>query len=335
MSVIAAKKSNAALVFAFPLLLTILMTGCTIDEYTGPATGYLVVAAFDSTGNPILDASIYLDEVLRSEVTPDTLKNVLAGAHALRIEKYGYLDYEENVTVEAYEVTSYQATLQPSPTGALEVTVTNGPALVIVDSQPLDGLAPAIYAEIPIGVRAVSVYREGYLTSPDSLTHVTIVWQDTVAVAFDLTQSSLGNQVGNVAPDFTLQNDYLDSVSMHNYRGRVILVDFWYRDCYFCMLEFPDLEAVYQEYAHHGFQILAVNPYDPMETIIEVREDPSLHPTFQLLQDPNHAVEGLYSVTLYPTNIIVDGSGEIRYRFGHTTATELRSMLQDVYGFAP
>jgi peroxiredoxin len=92
---------------------------------------------------------------------------------------------------------------------------------------------------------------------------------------------------------------------------------------------------VYQEYAHHGFQILAVNPYDPMEAIIEVRDDPSLHPTFQLLQDPAHQVEGLYSVTLYPTNIIVDGSGEIRYRIGHTTAAELRSMLQEVYGFAP
>jgi peroxiredoxin len=319
---------------AIPIILVALLTGCTIDEYDGPATGFLFVSAVDSSGNPLEGATITLDGTLRSEVTPDTLKNVTAGGHTLRIDKYGYLAYEDSaVMVQAYEVSSYQAALEVSPTGALSIAVTNGPATVIVNGQSLSMEAPAIFPEIPTGVRAISVFRAGYLTSPDSLIHVNIVWQDTADVSFDLTAATAGNQVENVAPDFTLQNDNLASVSLHNYRGRVVLVDFWYRDCYFCMLEFPDLEQVYQEYAHHGFQILAVDPYDPLETVIEVREDPSLNPTFQLLLDSEHQVEGMYNVTLYPTNFLIDGSGEIRYRIGHTTADELRSILNNIYGF--
>ena len=311
-----------------------LLMGCTIDQYNGPATGFLFVSAVDSTGNYITGAAIILDGTLRSEVTPDTLKNLLAGGHSLRIEKYGYVDYEDpDVMVQAYEISSYQAALQVSQTGALSAVVMNGPATVIVDGQSLAVEAPAIYPEVPTGVRAISAFRAGYLTAPDSLIHVDIVWQDTADVSFILAAGNVGNQADNVAPDFTLQNDNLDSLSLHNYRGRAVLVDFWYRDCYFCMLEFPDLEQVYQEFQHHGFQILAVNPYDPLETIIEVREDPSLNPTFQLLLDSEHQVEGMYNVALYPTNLLIDGSGKIRYRFGHTTAEELRAMLNEIYEF--
>jgi len=329
-------KIRYILLWGFPVIILLLLAGCTIDEYIGPEYGDLFVSAMDDSGHVVLGAAVYLDGVLRSEVTPDTLKNILSGVHSLRIEKYGYYVFEDtDVLVESYTVTTYQADLEISPTGALSVILTGGPGMVIVDGQALDMEAPAIFPEVPVGSHGASVFRAGYLTCPDTLRHVTIVWQDTATVQFELTQGTCGHQVGNVGPDFALQNDNLDSVSLHNYRGRVILVDFWYQDCFFCMLEFPDLEQVYQEYAHHGFQILAVNPYDPLEVVIEVREDPNLLPTFQLLMDPDHVVEGLFGVSIYPTNILIDGSGEIRYRFGHTTAEELRSMLQDIYGFNP
>jgi peroxiredoxin len=314
-------------------LLTI--SGCTIDQYTGPATGDLFVTALDVNGNQLAGASIYLDGILRSEITPDTLKNIVSGLHYLRIEHFGYQVYGDSVAVEPYVVNTYQATLITSNTGTLCVSAAGGVAMVIVDGHPLEGQAPGTFSGVPAGVRQVSVFREGYLTSPDTLVPAEIAWQETTQVHFEITPGTLGNQVGNAAPDFTLQNDNLDSISMHNYRGRVVLVDFWFRDCYFCILEFPDLQEVYEEYNHRGFQILAVNPYDPLEVIIEVREDPDLLPTFQLLMDPEHQVEYNYGVTIYPANLLVDGSGEIRYRFGHTTAAELRSMLDDIYGSSP
>ncbi len=320
---------------SLPILGVLLMSGCAIQEYTGAEVGDLYLSAQDDSGNVLIGAAIYLDGLQRCEVTPDTLKNVEAGIHHIRVELYGYVGVEDSVGVEAYTVTSYEATLVPSNLGAISVDVVGGPATLIIDGQALDGEAPGVFDNIPEGVRHLSVFRDGFFTSPDTLVPVNVVWQETtqVDVTFELTEGTIGVQVGNVCPDFALQNDNLDSVSLHNYRGRIILVDFWYVDCYFCMLEFPYFEEIYHEFNPRGFQILAVNPYDPLPDIIEARDQMGL--TFQLLMDPEHEVEQLFGVTIYPANFFIDGSGQVRYVRGHLTYDELELLLLELYGSGP
>jgi hypothetical protein len=206
-----------------------LLAGCTIEKYTGPVSGDLFVSATDDSGHVVLGARISLDGMLRSEVTPDTLKNILTGPHSLRIEKYGYLVFQDtNVVVEAYVTTSYQAVIHISNTGALSVDVTGGTGMVIVDGVSLEGTAPGVFPNVPTGSHSVSLFRNGYLTSPATLVPVEIVWQETTGVNFQLILGNLGSNVDSVAPDFTLLNDNLDSVSLHSFRGHVVLVNFWY-----------------------------------------------------------------------------------------------------------
>jgi len=98
------------------------------------------------------------------------------------------------------------------------------------------------------------------------------------------------------------------------------------------MLEFPDIQEVYEDYSSLGFQVLAINPFDDLEAIREVREDPTLGITFQLLMD--NAVQNtdsLYNISIYPQNFLIDGSGKIRYRFGYTTEEALISNLNTIY----
>jgi hypothetical protein len=213
-------------IFAFFLFL---LAGCTIEKYTGPVGGNLYVSSVDNLGNEVSGASIYLDGVLRSEVTPDTLKDILSGTHSLRIEKYGYdIFSDSDVVVDAYTTTSFEAILHISNLGALSVGVIGGTGTVIVDGTPLTGEAPAIFTNIPTGLHNLSLFKDGYFTAPDTLISVEIVWQETTAVYFGLVPGTVGNQVDNIAPDFTLLNDNLDSISFHNYRGHVVLVNFWY-----------------------------------------------------------------------------------------------------------
>ena len=215
--------------FGISILFLILLASCTIEKYTGPETGDLIVNTIDNLGNAVSGASIYLDGFLQSEVTPDTLKNVLSGVHSLRLEKYGYNVFEDsNVVVEANVTSSYQAILHISNMGVLSVNVTGGSGTVIVDGNPLQDEAPGIFPDIPTGLHFISLFQSGYLTSPDTLIPVQIVWQETTSVNFGLTPGILGSAVDNIAPDFTLLNDNLNSVSMHNYRGHVVLVNFWY-----------------------------------------------------------------------------------------------------------
>jgi peroxiredoxin len=99
------------------------------------------------------------------------------------------------------------------------------------------------------------------------------------------------------------------------------------------MLEFPDIQEVYEDYSNLGFQVLAINPYDDLETIREVREDPTVGITFQLLMDNEvQNTDGLYNISIYPQSFLIDGSGKIRYRFGYTTEDALRANLDTIYG---
>ena len=216
---------------SLPVLAVLFMTGCTIEEYTGAEVGDLYISVQDDSGNELIGAVIYLDGLLRSEVTPGTLIGVEVGNHHVRVEMYGYVGVEDMVEVEAYTLTNFEAILVPSNLGAISVDVIGGPATLIIDGQSLNGEAPGVFDNIPEGVRYISVFRDGYFTSPDTLVPVNVAWQETtqVDVTFELTSGALGPDVGNVSPDFTLLNDDLIPVSMHNYRGRVVLVDFWWR----------------------------------------------------------------------------------------------------------
>jgi len=223
------RKAILLLSFGISAILLFLVVGCTIEEYNGPESGDLVINTIDELGNAVSGASIYLDGLLRSEVTPDTLKNILSGAHALRLEKYGYNVFEDsNVVVEANVTANYQAILHISNMGVLSVNVTGGSGTVIIDGHPLENEAPGIFPEVPTGLHFISLFQSGYLTSPDTLIPVQIVWQETTSVNFALTPGTVGSTVDNIAPDFTLLNDNLDSVSLHNFRGHVVLVNFWY-----------------------------------------------------------------------------------------------------------
>lgn len=100
------------------------------------------------------------------------------------------------------------------------------------------------------------------------------------------------------------------------------------------MQEFPEIQNVYEDYSHHGFQVLAVNPFDSQEVIAGVRDELDL--TFQLLMDPGQVVaDSLFHVTLYPTNILVGGSGEVLNVLGNTSYQELSSLLNGIYGSGP
>ena len=100
----------------------------------------------------------------------------------------------------------------------------------------------------------------------------------------------------------------------------------------FCIEELPHFENVYQDYAAQGFQVFAINSYDSWETVIEAREQLEL--TFQILWDPGQIAANLYDVFICPLNVLVDGTGKIRYRLDTQLLTEatLRSWLEDVYG---
>lgn len=101
------------------------------------------------------------------------------------------------------------------------------------------------------------------------------------------------------------------TVSLEDYRGRVVLVNFWYPMCGPCRGEFPFLQAVLAKYRDRGFEILAINGHAP--------ED---HMVLPLLQGwkldflPLKATEDVvkaYGVRGFPANFLVGPDGRRYY----------------------
>jgi peroxiredoxin len=116
--------------------------------------------------------------------------------------------------------------------------------------------------------------------------------------------------VGYGAPDFTLTNLDGKSVHLRDFRGRVVVINFWATWCEPCRTEMPLLQSAYRVNQPLGLEILAVNFDEPRSEVQEFRDQMFLG--FTMLLDPGGVIQRLYRVSGYPTTFFLDREGVIR-----------------------
>lgn len=119
-----------------------------------------------------------------------------------------------------------------------------------------------------------------------------------------------GASVGSKAPDFTLKDLDGNEVSLSEYRGNVILLNFWATYCGPCRVEMPSMEALNREMEGYGFVILAVS-IDPYKSIKVKDFIEKKGYTFKVLHSPKKEILNLYYFTGIPTTYIIDREGVI------------------------
>ncbi len=117
------------------------------------------------------------------------------------------------------------------------------------------------------------------------------------------------------APEFTLRSlDGVD-VSLSDYRGRVVLLDFWATWCKPCTTTFPELHALQQDYADRGVVLLVVS-LDRSEQRARDYFTENGYETDNVLWgslEEARAVKALYGVGGIPRTFLIDRTGYIRY----------------------
>jgi peroxiredoxin len=125
-------------------------------------------------------------------------------------------------------------------------------------------------------------------------------------------------KVGDRYVDFTEPNIEGKNISLSDFQGKVVLLEFWGSWCGPCRQGNPELVKIYNEFKNTGFDILGVAADEKREAWIEAIQKDSL--TWQnvtdLRGDKNRAAL-IYGVSYYPANFLVDRNGII-------IATDLR-----------
>jgi len=130
----------------------------------------------------------------------------------------------------------------------------------------------------------------------------------TVFAATSLASSGLE---GQVAPDFALKSSTGENLRLSEYRGNVVMINFWATWCGPCRQEMPLLDELYTRYERVGFSLLGVNIDDDSRRAMQMIED--LGVSFPVLFDARKEVSKLYEVEAMPVTVLVDREGNVRY----------------------
>jgi len=134
---------------------------------------------------------------------------------------------------------------------------------------------------------------------------------------------------GSIAPDFTLTSVDGELISLRQFRGKPVLVNFWATWCGPCQIEMPAIQSRFEQFKEDGLIVLAVDFDESAESVGAFRDEFAL--TFELLLDPGGTVQKLYRNRSYPASFFIDPQGVIQVQhIGVMTEGQLDSYLEQV-----
>lgn len=131
-----------------------------------------------------------------------------------------------------------------------------------------------------------------------------------------------------IAPDFSLVDVDGKTHKLSDYRGKVVMINFWATWCPPCRFELPSMERAYNELKKHDVEFLAINLGEDADTIFTFTADYPV--TFPLLMDLDSAVSDLYPVIGLPTTYFVGPDGRLIYRAIGSREWDEKEMLDKI-----
>ena len=138
--------------------------------------------------------------------------------------------------------------------------------------------------------------------------------------------------VGKLAPDFTLPALDGTKVSLSQFGGKPVLINFWASWCLPCREEMPKLVQSYESHKAEGFMLLGVNlTYsDTLPDVLAFANEFNI--IFPVLLDKDGAVaEKMYQIPGIPTSVFVNRAGTIeRIQVGVMTGRQIKQYVTEI-----
>jgi thiol-disulfide isomerase/thioredoxin len=147
----------------------------------------------------------------------------------------------------------------------------------------------------------------------------TIVTKQLVTAALILLASAmrpavaelLPNPIEQAAPALSLPDLAGRQHDLADYRGKVVLVNFWASWCAPCLVEMPSMQRLTSTLKDRPFALLAVNVKEAKAKVWRFKK--LLKVSFPALLDSDGVATQAWDVQFYPTSFLIDAEGKIRY----------------------
>lgn len=148
----------------------------------------------------------------------------------------------------------------------------------------------------------------------------------------DTTGESSGQNTSAsiMAPDFSLKDLSGNTVKLSDYKGKIVILNFWAVWCKYCKLEMPDLNELNSELEKDGKAvILAVDSQEPAGTVKDYLDKNNIN--LRVLLDSDGSITQKYGITGFPTTFIINTDGSVyTYIPGATDKKTLLEILDKV-----
>jgi peroxiredoxin len=135
--------------------------------------------------------------------------------------------------------------------------------------------------------------------------------QKIVLLAVPLLVATVAWAATDIAPGFSLPDEQGAVVSLQDFDGQVVLINFWASWCGPCREEMPLLDELHKRYEPLGFTMLGVNVEEDSAAAQKFLQGTAV--SFPILFDRENSVSKLYDVIAMPSSVLVGRDGTVRY----------------------
>ena len=156
----------------------------------------------------------------------------------------------------------------------------------------------------------------------------------------DVTESAQPSPSQNPtveAPDFTLTDQYGNTHTLSDYKGKTVFLNFWATWCGPCQSEMPDIQKLYEAYGENGEDLVVLgvanpktdtNPMNQDVSQVEVEQFLSDHGyTFPVVMDTTGEVFAYYGISAFPTTFMIDANGNV---YGYVPGAMTGDIMESV-----
>lgn len=169
-------------------------------------------------------------------------------------------------------------------------------------------------------------------SDPQATPTVQVTQQPEVTDTPEATDTPQESQSPIPALDFTLTDQFGNTHTLDQYKGKTILLNFWATWCGPCRSEMPDLQAVYEDYGNNEKDLVVLGVAAPnlgqegsAEDITAFLEENGY--TYPTLMNEDASLFYSYGISSFPTTFMIDKNGNV---YGYIMGAQSREVFDDI-----